>query len=196
MVASGWWALTVNSPLHGWSRADLLTLAGVAATVVTAAFSPFRRVVLRGWWAAAVWAGWPQRRYARWFTQTWGVYDNPYLQEQEWLDLGSTYVPLSIRRRTGPCAGTRTLAIATAVLADEAAGNLVILGDPGSGKSTLLKAYSVGVLGGRGTVQAGAARGHRPVPFLIQLRKLARGDGPVSIAGYLASATRCAGTGP
>ena len=134
MVDSGWWALTVNSPLHDWSRADLLTLAGVAATVVTAAFPPFRRAVLRGWWAAAVWAGWPQRRYARWFAQTWGVYDNPYLQEQEWLDLGSTYVPLSIRRRTGPGAGTQTLTIATAVLADEAAGNLVILGDPGSGK--------------------------------------------------------------
>ena len=63
-------------------------------------------------------------------------------------------------------------------------------------------------------VHAGVARGHRPVPFLVQLRKLARGDGPVSIADYLASqvlqsgagmsktgacssrATRCAGTGP
>ena len=195
MVDSGWWALTVNSPLHDWSRADLLTLAGVAATVVTAAFPPFRRAVLRGWWAAAVWAGWPQRRYARWFAQTWGVYDNPYLQEQEWLDLGSTYVPLSIRRRTGPGAGTQTLTIATAVLADEAAGNLVILGDPGSGKSTLLKAYGVGVLGGRGVVHAGVARGHRPVPFLVQLRKLARGDGPVSIADYLASQVLQTGAG-
>ena len=40
MVDSGWWALTVNSLLHDWSRADLLTLAGVAATVVTAVFPP------------------------------------------------------------------------------------------------------------------------------------------------------------
>jgi len=109
-----------------------------------------------------------RRRYAKWFiTRKWGVNDNPYLDDDEHLDLRNTYVPLSFRTESGTY---DKLVNATDVLANASAGNLVIYGDPGSGKSTLLKAYGVGVLEKSRLLE----RGRRPVPFLIQFRKLAQ----------------------
>jgi hypothetical protein len=123
--------------------------------------------------------GAPRRVYARWFVRTWSSYENPYLDDRENLDLSNTYVPLSFRSDEG---GREILSVATAVLADRSAGNLVIEGAPGSGKSTLLKAYGVGVL------QPGLvpSRYGQVVPFLVQLRKLARyGSEKINIADYL-----------
>ena len=155
--------------LHGWSRSDILALAGVVVAiigVVVMIVPPFRHFVLRLWRAAMLRAGLPRRRYAKWFTDKWGAYENPYLDDIENLDLRNTYVPLSFRAEDAP----DTLTIAADVLADSDAGNLIIDGGPGSGKSTLLRAYGVGMLQNR------ALWGRRPrlVPFFVQLRKLAR----------------------
>ncbi len=172
-------ALAVSWPLHSWSRSDLLALAGILTAIVIAVVPPFRRGLLRCWRVALLRVGFPRRKYTRWFARTWGAYENPYLDDRENLDLSNTYVPLSFRSGE---ANRETLSIATVVLADRDAGNLVIEGAPGSGKSTLLKAYGVGVIHGSRAL----ARSRRTVPFLIQLRKLARyGDGPASIADYL-----------
>jgi hypothetical protein len=173
--------LVLGWSLHGWSRSDLLALAGLVAAIVIAVVPPLRRGVLRWRQATSLRVGFPQRRYARWFARTWEIYENPYLDDKENLDLSNTYVPLSFHSNE---AARETLSIATTVLADRSAGNLVIEGAPGSGKSTLLKAYGVGVL------QVGRAltRSGKVVPFLIQLRKLARlSNGQISIADYLIS---------
>ena len=172
-------ALTLGFSLRGWSRGDILALAGVVAAIAVATVPPLRRYLMRQWRAALMRAGFPRRRYAKWFVQRWGVYENPYLDDKENLDLSNTYVPLSFRSQDSD---QETLSIATAVLADQQAGNLVIEGAPGSGKSTLLKAYGVGVL------QDSHAwpRAQHVVPFLIQLRKLARyPDKQHGLADYL-----------
>lgn len=155
--------------LDGWSRGDILALAGVIVAVIGVIIGivpPFRRFAVRLWRAAMLRAGIPRRRYAKWFTDRWGVYENPYLDDVENLDLRNTYVPLSFSAEDIP----ETLTIATDVLADPGAGNLIIDGGPGSGKSTLLKAYGVAVLQNRRL----NGRRSRTVPFLVQLRKLAR----------------------
>jgi len=157
--------------LHGWGRSDILALVfgilGVATTVVVAIVSPLGRMIAGLWRAAMLRAGFPRRRYARWFiTKKWGIYENPYLDDVENLDLRNTFVPLSFRKDDAP----DTLTLATAVLGDHEAGNLIIDGGPGSGKSTLLKAYGVAVLRERPLL----SRGNHLVPFLVQLRKLAR----------------------
>lgn len=177
---TGMRSLAVGWTLHGWSRSDLLALAGVVAAIVIALVPPTRRSLLRWWQAALLRLGFPRRRYARWFVRTWGVYENPYLDDKENLDLSNTYVPLSFRSEE---AGRETLSIAAAVLGNRDAGNLVIEGAPGSGKSTLLKAYGVGVLQGNRRI---LVQRERVVPFLIQLRKLASyNNGQISIADYL-----------
>jgi len=153
--------------LDGWSRGDILALAGVVVAVIGVAITivpPSRHFVKRLWRAAMLRAGLPRRRYAKWFTDKWGVYENPYLDDIENLDLRNTYVPLSLHVEGAP----DTLTIATDVLAQDA-GNLIIDGGPGSGKSTLLKAYGVGVL----QHHALLSRRLRLVPFFLQLRKLA-----------------------
>src|ERR1700760_2683767 len=91
------WALLASWPLHGWSRGDLLALAGVAVAIVLAAVSPMRQSTLRGWQLVLLRIGVPRRRYARWFSRTWGAYENPYLDDKEKLDLSNTYVPLSFQ---------------------------------------------------------------------------------------------------
>jgi hypothetical protein len=151
--------------LDGWSRGDILALAGVVVAVIGVIVPPGRHFVQRLWRAAMLRAGVPRRRYARWFIAKWGVYENPYLDDIENLDLRNTYVPLSFHVEGAP----DTLTIATGVLAQDA-GNLIIDGGPGSGKSTLLKAYGVGVLQDHALL----GRGPRLVPFFVQLRKLAR----------------------
>jgi hypothetical protein len=173
-------ALAFSWPLHGWSRSDLLALAAVVVTVVIAVVPPLRQGLLR-WLAWLVLrAGLPRRRYARWFARTWGVYENPYLDDKEDLDLRNTYVPLSFRSDEGD---RETVSIATDVLTNRDTGNLVIEGAPGSGKTTLLRAYGVGVIQARRDL---VWRRRPVVPFLIQLRKLARYQSEqISIADYL-----------
>jgi hypothetical protein len=182
-------ALGAGWPLRGWSRGDLLALAGVLVAIVIAIVPPVRRAVAGGWRSAMLQAGLPRRRYLRWFAGAWGVYENPYLDDKENLDLSNTYVPLSFH--AGP-ADHEQLSLAIDVLANGSAGNLVIEGAPGCGKSTLLKAFGVGVAQGGPFV----ARRSRPVPFLIQLRKLARyGGDQISIADYLVSEILVSGAG-
>lgn len=123
--------------------------------------------------------GVPRRSYSRWFVGEWGVYDNPYLDATEDLDLSSTYVPLSFRSDDD---SQENLMVATAVLAQADAGNLIIYGGPGSGKSTLLKAYGVSALQER-SLRTGDSR---VVPFFIQFRKLARFlSGDKGLADYI-----------
>jgi hypothetical protein len=156
--------------LHGWNRSDILALLGVilaAVAIVISLVPPLRRMVA-GWWRGAMLrAGFPRRKYAKWFvTEKWGVYENPYLGKKENLDLGNTYVPLSFRTDGAP----DKLTLAADTLGNPETGNLIIDGGPGSGKSTLLKAYGVSVLQERSFL----SRGPRLVPFLVQLRKLPR----------------------
>jgi hypothetical protein len=175
--------------LHGWSRGDVLALIGVVVAIAIAAVPAVRKGLTESWRALLLRAGFPRRKYAGWFIRTWGAYENPYLDDRENLDLSNTFVPLSF---TEQGAQRETVSVATAVLGDRAAGNLVIEGAPGSGKSTLMKAYGVGMsMAGRLPGRHGHA-----IPFLIQLRKLARyGDGQVDIADYLANEILVSGAG-
>ncbi|MGN9906569.1 NACHT domain-containing protein [Phytohabitans sp. LJ34] len=153
-----------------WGASEILALLGVVATIVVAMVGPVRRAIGRAWRGALLRAGRPERRYAAWFVRTWGVYDNPYLDDKEDLDLTRTFVSLSFHEPEGD---REVRAVATEVLADRAAGNMVIEGEPGSGKSTLLKAYGVGALRARHWLR-GRRPGRAEVPFLVPLRKLAR----------------------
>ncbi|MGH3941400.1 MAG: NACHT domain-containing protein [Pseudonocardiaceae bacterium] len=155
---------------HPWSLGEVLALAGVVAPIAVAVIGPLRRRLGKWVRAGRLRAGRDERRYAAWFVDKWGQYENPYLADTENLDLNSTYVSLSFQ-----VADTEqeTRYIATKVLADRRPGNLIIEGAPGSGKSTLLKAYGVGVL----KVQRRALwLRQRPqdIPFFVQLRKFAR----------------------
>jgi hypothetical protein len=179
---------------HQWSFGDAIALAGVVATVVVAVFGPTRRWLVRRVRAGLLWAGRPERRYATWFIQKWGQYENPYLDDVESLDLSNTFVSLSFSAQD---TGQETRTVATAVLADRRAGNLVIEGAPGSGKSTLLKAYGVGTLRLRGRV----LRVRRPggdIPFFVQLRKLSRWldqHAGAGLASYLVEEVLVSGAG-
>lgn len=153
-----------------WGASEILALLGVVATIVVAVVGPVRRAIGRAWKGALLRAGRPERRYAAWFVRAWGVYDNPYLDDKEDLDLTRTFVSLSFHEPEGD---REVRAVATEVLADRAAGNMVIEGEPGSGKSTLLKAYGVGALRARHWLR-GRRPGRAEVPFLVPLRKLAR----------------------
>lgn len=155
--------------LDGWSRGDILALAGVVVAIIGVIITivpPLRHFVQRVWRMAMLRAGVPRRRYAKWFTGKWGVYENPYLDDIENLDLRNTYVPLSFRVEGEP----DTLTMAIDLLAAQDAGNLIIDGGPGSGKSTLLKAYGMGILRNHALL----GRHQQLVPFFVQLRKLAR----------------------
>ncbi len=146
----------------------LALLVGAVALIasIISVMPLFRHFALHLWRAAMLRAGFPQRRYARWFAGAWGKYDNPYVDDIENLDLRNMYVPLFL---TSADVMQETLTLGTLALDERDAGNLVICGAPGSGKSILLMAYGVGVL----DVRAAWGRGPRVVPFLIQLRKLA-----------------------
>ena len=158
-----------NGLLRNWPRSDVLALATVVVTVigvVIAVVPPLRHFVARLWRAVMLRAGLPRRRYAKWFIGKWGIYENPYLDDIENLDLRNTYVPLSFRTEEAADA----LVVAADILADSSTGNLIIDGGPGSGKSTLLKAFGVGALQHRTLWRLRP----RLVPFFVQLRKLAR----------------------
>jgi hypothetical protein len=159
-------AVTIHGVLKGWPRADILALIGIIIAVVIAAIPSLRKGLLRVWRRALLRAGFPRRKYAKWFVRQWGIYENPYLDDKESLDLRNTYVPLSFRSNDS---GNETLSLATDILDNTNVGNLLIEGGPGSGKSTLLKAYGVGILQGRQVFWS-----RQTVPFIIQLRKLAR----------------------
>jgi len=103
--------------------------------------------------------------------------EEPHPKEN--LDLTNTFVPLSFRSKE---TGRETLRIATTVLADPNAGNLIIQGAPGSGKSTLLKSYGVGLVHDNRRLP----RRKQILPFFIPMRKLVRyGSSKTVIADYL-----------
>jgi hypothetical protein len=112
--------------------------------------------------------GRPERRYTEWFLDHHGKYWNPYLDRAERLDVERTHVPLSFVEGHADGGAAR---LATAVMADRAAGNVIVLGDAGSGKTTTLKAY--GVLALRTTRDARRARRRLEVPFFVPIRVLA-----------------------
>lgn len=172
--------LTLHWYLHGWSRSDILALAGVIVTLLVAVMPPVRHWLFRQWHVITMRAGFSRRRYTRWFVQEWGNYDNPYLDDTENLDLNSTYVSLSFHSEKDDM---EIRSIATQVLANRNMGNLVIEGAPGSGKTTLLRAYGVGVC------RPHTGRFRRDinnVPFLVQLRKFAKTAAmPSSLTRYL-----------
>lgn len=178
-----------SSPLHDWSRGDVLALAGVIITIAIAIVPPIRRYILRKWQALLMWAGFPRRRYARWFVGQWETYDNPYLDDVESLSLTNTFVPLSFHSEE---MNKEELGIATTILSDKNVGNLIIEGAPGSGKSTLMKAYGVAILQNRrDRLQSGPV-----IPFLLQLRKLAKNlDSRTRLADYLIEEILISGAG-
>jgi NACHT domain len=161
--------------MQGWTRADLLALLGAVAgflAVVVAIFPGTRRMVGRWWRSAALHSGFVRRRYARWFVQTYRVAYNVYLDRRERLDLGVTYVSLSLVG-TGD---VESRLAASRVIADRSASRLLIVGDPGSGKSTLLKAYGVGSIRQRHRLEIGELRFiayTKEVPFFVPLRRFA-----------------------
>ena len=181
--AQAWWSarqLFVGSPLHGWSRSDILALAGVVVAVLVAVMPPVRRWLLHRWRAMLVRAGVPRRRYERWFVRRWGKYANPYLDDVEYLDLSNTYISLTFH---SAASDAERRIIANQVLRDVSVGNLVITGAPGSGKSTLLKAYGVNIC------NSSRPRSRHDIahtPFLVQLRKFAKfADRPGALFDYL-----------
>lgn len=183
------YGLAASWLLRGWPRSDLLALAAVVVAVVIAVIPPLRRSLWRWWLMMRSRLGLPRHIYVRWFTRTWGEYENPYLDDKENLDLSNTYVPLSFHSYEK---GNEAIVVATAVLADWAIGNLIIEGAPGSGKSTLLKAYGVGAL----QVRSVRTKYRAVIPFLIQLRKLARyGTHQIRIADYIVNEILVSGVG-
>jgi len=66
---------------HSWSVGDFLALAGVVATVAVAVIGPLRRGFRQSVRAGLMRAGRPERRYATWFVDRWGKYENPYLAD-------------------------------------------------------------------------------------------------------------------
>lgn len=179
---------------QSWSLEAVLAVAGVVATIAVAVIAPLRRWLAKLVRSGLLRSGRPERRYARWFVEKWGVYDNPYLAEAEKLDLSSTYVSLSFRAADSR---QETRTVATEVLADRTSGNLVIEGGPGSGKSTLLKAYGVGTLKLQHRLRWLHVR-QGDIPFFVQLRKFAqrldRSDGG-GLAKYIVDDILVSGAG-
>jgi hypothetical protein len=193
----GWWQGFTSGLiewLRGLSSSDRLALVGIVVTVVVAIVGPLRRALLGLLKATLKRTGRDERHYAEWFIRQWGVYDNPYLDDKEDLDLDNTYISLSL---CPPDSDQETRTAAGYVLADRAGGNLVIEGDPGSGKSTLLKAYGVGALKSRRGLMS-LRRGPRDdqIPFFVQLRKLAQHLGAGhGLAEYLIDQVLVSGAG-
>jgi NACHT domain len=177
---------------QSWGLEEALAVAGIIATIAVAGSAPLRRWLGQLVKVGLMRAGRPEHRYAKWFVNKWGVYDNPYLAEPEDLDLGSTYVSLSFRVPNAP---RETRTDATKVLANRKSGNLIIEGEPGSGKSTLLKAYGVGAL--KRQRRTPRLPHQQDIPFFVQLRKFAqqldRSDG--SLAKYVIDDILVSGAG-
>jgi NACHT domain len=177
----------------GLSLAEAVALSSLALGLLLAILRPVRRAFMRasrlGWLLVRI----PERRYAQWFVDTYGRYENPYLDDTEDLDLRRTYVSLYFRGSSQDPEVRISATDAIGRWSKEASGqerNIVIEGDPGSGKSTLLRAYGVGLLRHqKGASSAVVAPGKREVPFFVSLRKLAaeldRKGGAVNLAEYL-----------
>jgi energy-coupling factor transporter ATP-binding protein EcfA2 len=165
------------APGIDWDRIGVYAGIVAAIAAVIALFPMTRNAVGWVWRGLQMRAGLPYRAYARKFVERHRSYSNPYLDRRENLDLRSTYVPLSFQ-----AGDAQDLTLASSVLAGLSSDRLVIVGDPGSGKSTLLKAYGVGALQGRHVL----TRRRRVVPYLVQLRVLARYLGPdTGLADYI-----------
>jgi hypothetical protein len=164
-------------------RLDTL-IAGVSAVVIVVSWLGLSLHRVR--------RGRPERRYARWFVERYSTYWNPYLDATERLRLDRTYIPLSfVDNRDG------APATATTAIADQAAGNVIVVGDAGSGKTTMLKAYGVSVLGHRrgGATLASVGDDQQAVPFFVPVRILAAGLARGGLAQYLTSEILGAGAG-
>ena len=190
---SAWWDGAVLW-WRGLSTGDVLAFLGIVATIVVAVVPALRAGAKGMINAAFLRGGRSERRYAKWFVEQWGVYENPYLDDKEDLDLDNTYVSLSL---CPPDSNQETRTGAGRVLADRQSGNLVIEGDPGSGKSTLLKAYGVGAFKSRRRLLLlRSGRRDDQVPFFVQLRKLARRlDGSWGLADYIVDEVLVSGAG-
>jgi hypothetical protein len=157
------------TPSHGINLGALITEIGVPLAVlasiatIVSIFPMTRAAAVQVWRALLLRSGASNRRYAARFAEEYGTYKNPYLNEEEPLDLRNTFVPLSFEVR-----GARQVQAASTVLAG-LPERLIITGSPGSGKSTLLQAEAVSALVRHGIT----ADGSRVVPYLIQLRDFA-----------------------
>jgi hypothetical protein len=166
--------------MSAWSRSDVLALLGIVVALLTAALPPVRRAVSGMWYRAMPWFGYSRSRYRRWFSKTYRVIYNIYLDRQEKLDLHNTFVSLSISAGRGDGENRA----ATRVIGDSAARRLLITGDPGTGKSTLLKAYGLGTMRSRrqkGTREFGKILPGKEIPFYIPLRRFAKNLGGIGM---------------
>jgi hypothetical protein len=168
----------------------VLGIVGLLLTLALALIPPLRRSIGR-WFRFALFSlGFYHRRYSRWFIREYRRTYNIYLADYDELDLGETYVPLSLQpdktfstvaRPSKPMShrGSQTtdLQIATHVLSDQSAHRILVIGDRGSGKSTLLRAYGAGTLRRRRYREETDLRTipkSAEIPFLVSLRRLAR----------------------
>ncbi len=170
---------------------EAAVVLGVIA-VVPLLFPPVRRALGRARRRAALALGFPRRRYRRAFLRSHGTLHNIYLDREERLDLGVTYVSLSFYSEAQ---GPEDRVLANRVLADTGTRRFLVVGDPGTGKSTLLKAYGTGILRDRGQYSThiqgrsdlrGISRS-KEIPFFVPLRQFAkRADGTAaSLRTYL-----------
>lgn len=126
-----------------------------------------RRVVER----LALAFGLPQARYRQWFLAEHGVLRNIYLNRVETIDLGDSYISLSVQAEAG---GGASRLPATTLMAPSGPRRMVIVGDPGAGKSTLLKAYGSGVLcRTAGDSELNVVGRTNELPVLVTLRQVA-----------------------
>lgn len=177
----------------GLSLDEAGLLVGVLSLVVPLvllAFPPSRRAIARGARRLALVSGLVRRRYTRWFLRHHGTLRNIYLNRDEKLDLGGTYVSLSFH--TPDDQENRVLA--TRILGETDNRRLVVVGEPGSGKSTLLRAFGTGILrraggrdGARDVSDLRAVVRSSEVPFFVPLRHFARhcDGGADSLRRYL-----------
>lgn len=121
-----------------------------------------------------------ERQYADFFVRNWGHYFDPYLGQV--VDLRTTFIPASFWAMED---GADVSLPATEVLARRPQHNVIIDGFPGAGKSTLLKLYGIDLLTTRR--RSWLRRRTAGIPFLVQLRKLARylGQPGGDLAQYL-----------
>ena len=115
--------------------------------------------------------GLPQARYRRWFLSEHSALRNIYLNRVETIDLGDSYISLSVQAEDG---GGASRLPATTLMAPSGPRRMVIVGDPGAGKSTLLKAYGSGVLGRTaGDSDLNVVSRTNELPVLVTLRQVA-----------------------
>lgn len=145
-------------------------------------------VGLSGWAARRLRAmrrGRPDMRYRSWFLETYGTYDNPYLDATQQLHLDRTYIPIQVTPYAGADQSTHADQVVGEVerVAD-APGHVILVGDAGAGKTTALQAYGVSLL-----------RRKRMVPFFVQVRRFAAPWQTSDLAAYLVENLAAMSTG-